>query len=170
METDGTVAVQIMKQLQCGESEVARDLCIINHTNADRMIRSVVASHPSCPEYVMERLSTDDSIQVRISLMFNPNVTLDIVKHIAKMESHRHTIACSPNCPVSVLEEWAMDKDDELVCAVVRNSSCPVSVLQKLVHHECNDVRLAIYMNENCPPETRIYLENLESTYVVITQ
>ena len=107
---DGVKFDETPRELFC---ELAESVCVF--------VRSRVASHPKCPQNLLEKLSTDRDWRVRIGVAENPNAPPHILARLSDDESWevRLTVARNPSTPLHTLEKLSKDENEFVVKAAV---------------------------------------------------
>ena len=113
-----------------------------------------VVSQHNFPIQVMERLAQAPAISGRCEeAVSNPNCPVSMLETLAqdKDPDVRSSVARNPNCPVPVLEKLAQDKDTNVRWNLTRNPNCPVPVLEMLAQDKDGVIRYRLAIHPNCP-------------------
>jgi hypothetical protein len=111
-----------------------------------RELRRALASNPSIPSFVMNKLARDFT-DIRSRLARNPAVTLPIMKKFSRDpdRSVRLGLAQNQKCHLKVLQKLSMDRDVEIRCEVAKNPNVHAGGLLKMAEDPEPRVRDAIY-------------------------
>lgn len=111
-----------------------------------RELRRALASNPSIPTYVMNKLARDFA-DIRMRLARNSEVTLPIMKKFARDPDRGVRLALAQNqkCHLKVLQKLSMDRDVEIRCEVAKNPNVHAGGLLKMAEDPETRVRDAIF-------------------------
>lgn len=111
-------------------------------------IRAFIANNKYTPDSYLEKLAIDPSLVVRKAVAANQNISLELIKQLAK-DSHCHVklaLVKKKNIPqnicLSILEALAESPCEYIRRSVAQNSHTPTSILKKLTEDSDKDVRI----------------------------
>lgn len=115
---------------------------------------SSLASNPSTPPTVLERLAEDKSADGWDSVAFNPSTPAFLLERLARHrnEDVRASVAQNPAAPTVILELLAEDKKQPVRWWVAANPSTPEFVLERLAQDRNETVRSNVASNLSAPP------------------
>jgi len=95
--------------------------------DAESDVRAVVATNPSVPSYVVDRLAVDENVWVRSLVASNPDTPMVTLALLAGDEdqSVRWQVANHPNIPPEVLAQLLADADMGVRQSVLDNPNLP---------------------------------------------
>jgi len=94
----------------------------------------------------------------------------------SKDAKDRELVASQPNCPLSILEKLARDRNSDVLKAVATNPNCSENVLLTLLMHTFPITKKMLHLEEiivkhpNCTPEVLSRLLNKDNLYVQILE
>ena len=138
--------------------------------------RLTVAESSDTPQYLLEKLAGDLEKAVRLTIEYNPNTPLALIRLVknqqkiasdwdadpkqlsnlgkSQWEWIRLTVAQNPSTPIDTLQELAQDKCSVIQLAVVKNPVIPSSILHELAKHSRPEIRVAVATHPNTNEET----------------
>ncbi len=125
-----------------------------SHT-ADDVVCSL-AHNPNLTSDLLEILSQDRCIAVRVAISSHPNLTPQLWIKLTNDESVevRSSMASSPLTPSNILDLLSTDREVEVREKLVINRNTPASILDRLATDNELNVRMAIALNPNTSIDT----------------
>lgn len=135
-------------------------LCHLSN-DGNAMIRFHVAGNSNTPIRVLEKLSRDENYWVYTHVVGNPITPKYIVDSLIHgNDAHiRYNIACA-NVNENILEELSHDEDENVQCAVARNTNTSPHTLDNLSVSKSVCIREAVASNPNVSSKTLGALSN----------
>lgn len=128
-------------------------------SDADEMVREVVAANPSCSEACIDVLLMDPVPRVTRELCKNPNLAPEVMREwVGKWRTADESLARNPNCPEDVMLRLAELGDYEACINLAGNPKTSVRVLELLAESEEESVRGAVAQNARMPLPTLMRL------------
>lgn len=117
---------------------------------------------------ILRGLSTEEAIDMKISIAQQKQISLEVGIILAKEKSFhiRSYLAGNENVTVEILNFLAKDENSVVRTYVATNKTSSVETLQFLSKDENENVRNAISRNNNATPEILQFFVNDESEYV----
>ena len=116
------------------------------------VVRAEVAKRVDCPPETVRRLAGDDVARVRAAVAERGDCTPRLLEQLADTDDGAvlRSVAENPSCPPPLLRQLASDDDKQLREAVARNINCPVDVMEQL--SEKGGPWSSLATNTGCPP------------------
>ena len=125
--------------------------------DSEDFVRSEVAKNPFTPVSVLEVLSKNPNLDIRLSLVDNPSIPLHVqTRLLEKLASSRNSwvreeVSGRTASPPEVLEVLSKDRDDQVRLRVARNSSTPGVVLETFSKDISRFIRYHVAGNSSAP-------------------
>lgn len=132
-------------------------------------VRVFVADNPNTPPDVLDNLSNDDA-SIKASVARNENTSTETLEKLStdNKDYVRSAVADNPNTPPDVLDKLSEDKDLFVKGSVAKNENTPIEVIEKLAHDDTDHIRAAAAQNKNLSVETLETLSNDKDIGVLI--
>ncbi|WP_407886243.1 hypothetical protein [Scytonema sp. NUACC26] len=150
----------VLQALACNPSLTPRLLNILTQDPCVN-VRLALIRHPNLTPELWQRLVEDRDISVRSAIAASHNTPNPILEFLASDEELevRQKVAANPNTPIEVLNRLAKDTEMVVRCAIAVNSSTTDVILESLALDEKIEVRRAVAQNPNTPISIRDSLQ-----------
>jgi hypothetical protein len=155
--------------------------------------RYLVAMHPNTPIHVLENMTDDEYVVIRMEmasrLKSNPKILeklsndkeyhvrkqvaeitkqADILEKLSKDQEFfvREIVSLNPDIPIDVMNNLSKDENVQIRMRIARNSNCTLPIFKKLSYDKDAGVRQAVAHNEKTPIKILEKLSNDEDPHV----
>lgn len=115
-------------------------------------VRRRLAEYPHLDPVILEALSQDEHLHVKMAAARNPN-TPSAALGLLEQGPARAALAQNPATPLQVLRKLACDGDLDIRRGLAENPACPADILFKLGQNQDLTVLKALAENPNAPSE-----------------
>ena len=138
------------------DSDVLERIIDLPSSNNDIInLKLCVAHSENTPEFLLKKIvnSEEQIHQVKVAVLENPNVTLEILIILANLKNTSQIIkihlAKHPLTNEEILKMLYMDKSPELRQIIAQSKKATQSILDVLAKDECTIIREAVAQNKN---------------------